>query len=53
MTARAPAAYGHGESTLDETIVGGDKAEAFQFLRVAKRIGCTKRRDTVRVRLRR
>ena len=31
----APAATGHnGRSTLDETIVGGDKAEAFQFLRI-------------------
>ena len=28
----APAALGRGASTLDETLDGGDKAQAFQFL---------------------
>ncbi len=30
----APSASGHGKSTLEQTIVGGDKTEAFQFLRI-------------------
>ena len=35
LLALAPAAHGHnGKSTLEQTIVGGDPAEAFQFLRV-------------------
>jgi metallophosphoesterase (TIGR03767 family) len=30
----APGALGHGKSTLEQTIVGGDKADAFQYLRI-------------------
>lgn len=29
-----PSASGHPESTLEQTLVGGDKAEAFQFLQI-------------------
>ena len=30
----APAAHGHGKSTLEQTIVGGDKAAGYQFLEI-------------------